>query len=497
MRTVDCGEYLEIADESVSTKWYGLRWSIGWILSIVLFVGFGSAEARQPNILFIMTDDQRPDTIAALGNPAIRTPNLDGLVQGGTAFTRAIAAYPVCHVSRAEVLTGTSAFRNGIGYHNRIIDPVLATWAGTFRAAGYQTWFVGKWHNDGQPKQRGYEETHGLYTAGGGGTEQRSPYLDHAGSPGTGYTGWTFKTDDGKPELEKGIGLTSDISRYFADAAIEFIERKTAEPFFLHVAFTAPHDPRILPPSGSHVYVAEKMILPKNFRADHPFDHGNFKGRDEVLLAIPRQPEEVRAELAAYYAVISALDEQIGRMIAALKATGQLENTLIIFTTDQGLALGSHGLMGKQNMYEHTLGVPLIFNGPGVPKGGRRETACYLRDLFPTACEFVGITIPESVEARSLMPALRDARQSIHPNLVSYFTDTQRAIREGPWKLVLYLKANQTQLFDLANDPDEIHDLSAIPEKAARIADLRGKLTTWLTEHADPNLAAVLEMETK
>ena len=465
----------------------------GWLLSLS---GSAAAEVRRPNILFLISDDQRPDTVGALGNSAIRTPNLDRLVRSGTAFTRAIAAYPICHVSRAEILTGTCAFRNGVGYRGTTIDPSLATWAGTFRAAGYHTWFVGKWHNDGQPKDRGYDETRGLYTAGGGGKEQRAKYLDHAGRAATGYTGWTFKSDDGKPEPEKGIGLTPDISRHFADAAIGFIERKPAEPFFLHVAFTAPHDPRLIPPGWEGRYEPAKMALPKNFLAEHPFDHGNLKGRDEVLLAMPRQPDEVRAELAAYYAVISALDEQIGRIVSALQTTGQLDHTLIIFTTDQGLAVGSHGLMGKQNMYEHTLGVPLIFRGPGVPQGERREAQCYLRDLFPTACDFAGIPTPDTVQSRSLLPALRDAQKQVHPFVVGYFTDTQRAIREGPWKLVLYPQVKRTQLFDLAHDPDEMTDLSAQPEHAGRVTDLHGKLVAWLKENADPNVDAVAAMPT-
>jgi arylsulfatase A-like enzyme len=450
-----------------------------------------AAEARRPNILFIISDDQRPDTIAALGNAVIQTPNLDRLVHSGTAFLRAVAAYPICYVSRAEILTGASAFRNGVGYPGTRINPALATWPGTFRAAGYHTWFVGKWDTVGAPKTHGYEETRGLYTSGGGGAEVRATYVDYAGRPATGYRGYTFKTDDGKALPEMGVGLTPDISRHFADAAIDFIRRKPAEPFFLHVAFTAPHDPRLLPPGWETKYDPKTMPLPGNFRAEHPFDHGNLRGRDEMLLAIPRQPDEVRAELAAYYAAISGMDEQIGRIVEALKTTGQLENTVIIFTSDQGLAVGSHGLLGKQNLYEHTLGVPLIMSGPGVPQGERRQAQCYLRDLFPTACEMAGIAVPPTVQAHSLVPVLRDAHQSAHPFVVGYYTDTQRGIREGSWKLIVYPKAKRTQLFDLSADPDELSDLSSQPGQSSRVADLRTKLLQWLKENGDPNLAEV------
>lgn len=458
-------------------------------LLLAPFTGFaaGPPLPSRPNILFIISDDQRPDTIAALGNPLIQTPNLDRLVHAGTTFTRAVVGYPICHVSRAEILTGTAAFRNGVPYRGTKIDPGLATWAGTFRAAGYHTWFVGKWHNDGQPLQRGYEETRGLFTSGGAAKDRLAePYVDHAGRKATGYTGWTFKTNDGRVELEKGVGLTPDISRHFTDAAIELINRKPAEPFFLHVAFTAPHDPRLLPPGWEKKYDPRKMPLPKNFRYEHPFDHGNLNGRDEVLLGSPRQPDEVRAELAVYYAAISGMDEQIGRIIDALKMTSQLDNTIIIFTSDHGLAMGSHGLMGKQNLYEHTFGVPLIFSGPGIPEGVRRESPCYLRDLFPTTCEFADIKIPDTVQSRSLAPVIEGGPDPVYPFVVGCYTDTQRAIREGEWKLIVYPQAKRMQLFDLANDPDELTDLSATAEHAGRVGDLRAKLVGWLKENGDP-----------
>ena len=458
---------------------------------LTIFAGLHSARsADRPNILLLVADDQRPDTIAALGNRQIQTPNLDRLVREGTAFTRAISAYPICHVSRAELLTGTTAFRNGVGYRGNQIDASLATWAGTCRAAGYHTWFVGKWHNDGQPKQRGYEETRGLFTSGGATKEATSTYLDHRGQEATGYRGWTFKSNDGKAETEKGVGLTPGISRRFADAAIEFIERKPADPFFLQVSFTAPHDPRLLPPGYEDRYDAAKMRLPNNFAPQHPFDHGNLKGRDEVLLPFPRTPEMIREELAVYYAIISHLDEQIGRMMDALKTTGQLENTLVIFTSDHGLALGSHGLIGKQNLYDHTLGVPLVLRGPGIPKNERRDAQCYLRDLFPTACAVAGINIPETVEGDSLLPIITGRTDSIHPFVIGYFTDTQRAIRTRQWKLIYYPQAKRYQLFDLIHDPDEINDVSGDAAHQSVISSLRRDLFAWLKDNGDPLNAA-------
>ena len=454
------------------------------IFFLLLFASVQILAAERPNIVFLLADDLRPDAIGAFGHPVVQTPNLDALVREGTTFPRAITGYPICHVSRAEIFTGCCAFRTGVQYRGTRIDPGLALWPDTLRRAGYRTWFSGKWHNDGQPKQRGFEMTGGLFTSGG--AKGRTQMPDHAGRPATGYTGWTFKTDDGAVEIEKGAGLTPDTDRFIADGAIDLIRRKPGEPFFLQVSFTGPHDPRVWPRGYEHRYDAAKIPLPKNFAPQHPFEHGNAGGRDEVLLASPRQPDEVRAELAVYYAVIANLDEQVGRITAALREIGAWENTIVIFSSDHGLALGSHGLTGKQNQYEHTIGVPLIISGPGLPRGQRRAAQCYLRDLFPTTCELAGIPIPATVQSCSLVPVLAGKASSIYPEVFGCFSDTQRMIRDDRWKLIWYPKLSRDQLFDLASDPNEMHDLSAEPQHAAQLAQLKEKLEAWLRENGDP-----------
>lgn len=292
---------------------------------------------------------------------------------------------------------------------------------------------------------------------------------DHAGRKATGYVGWTFKTNDGRAEVEKGVGLTPGTDRHIADGAIELIRRKQDKPFFLHVNFTAPHDPRILPAGYEGKYSAAAIPLPKNFRPQHPFEHGNLGGRDELLLPKPLKEDELRAEIAVYLACVSNIDAQIGRITAALRETGQYDNTVIIFSSDQGLALGSHGLLGKQNLYEHTFCVPLIFRGPGIPAGKRSAADCYLRDLFPTVCGLAGIAVPPTVESRSLAPILKGSTEPVHPFVTGYFTDTQRALRQGDWKLIHYPRIPKTQLFNLHDDPDEIDDLASRPEHAERI----------------------------
>jgi len=440
------------------------------------------ALTRRPNILLLVSDDQRPDTIAALGNPVIQTPNLDRLVREGVTFTRAVSPNPLCVPARKEILSGCSGIRNGRVNFSQRFDPDQVPLPRLLQQAGYHTWYVGKWHTAGRPRDCGYEESLGLFSSGGKPVEA----TDHAGRPVTGYRGWVFQTHDGRLLPELGVGLTPDISRRFADAAIELVERKPQRPFFLHVNFTAPHDPLLIPPGYEGKYDPALIPLPGNFLPQHPFDHGNLHGRDELLMAFPRTPEEVRSELAAYYAVISHMDQQIGRILQALDRTGQTAHTVVVFTSDQGLAIGSHGLRGKQNMYEHTVGVPLIFRGPGIPAGVRRNAQCYLRDLYPTFCELAGCKVPPVVQGKSLMPVIRGQVETLYPEVYCYFRDVQRMVRTNRWKLIWYPKIGRRQLFDLENDPLELHDLATSRAHEKIMDQLEEKLRRWQQQVGDP-----------
>ena len=444
--------------------------------------------APRPNIIFIVADDQRPDTIHALGNVVIETPNLDRLVARGTTFTRAYAGYPICHVSRAQILTGTHAFKALPQYPGGSIDPNLATLARTFQKAGYYTCYTGKWHNDGQPMQRGYTTTSGLYSSGGGkGITQ--PEIDDRGRPLTGYRGWTFKDADNNAELDKGVGLQPDNSRFIAYGAMHAIATAPKHhPFLLHINFAFPHDPRQWPAGMKNSYDPAKMPLPANFAAKHPFDHGNIDGRDELLLPTPRTEAAVREELAIYYAMITDLDAQLGRILDTLATTGHADDTIIIFTSDQGLALGNHGLLGKQNQYEHSIRSPLIICGPGLPRGERTVALANLNDLFPTLCDLVGIPVPDSVQSKSLAPLLRHQAKHIHDFVTGMYTDTQRMICDERWKFIVYPKVNRMQLFDLANDPYELRDRSADPAHQTKRDELQAKLQAWRQANGDPNL---------
>ncbi|GEP42335.1 sulfatase-like hydrolase/transferase [Brevifollis gellanilyticus] len=451
------------------------------LLLAALFMAQTASAA--PNILLVVSDDQRPDTIHALGNAVVETPNLDRLTTLGTSFTRAYAGYPICHVSRAQILTGTPAFVALPKYPEGAIDPKLATLAGTLQKAGYHTSYTGKWHNDGHPQQRGYTTTSGLYSSGGGkGTAQ--PDNDERGRPLTGYRGWTFKDAQNKPELDKGIGLQPSNSRHVADGAIEAIRSAPKDkPWFVHVNFAFPHDPRQWPEGMKERYDPAKIPLPPNFATKHPFDHGNIDGRDELLLPTPREEAAVREELALYYAMVTDLDAHLGRILAALPS---LDETIIIFTSDQGLALGSHGLLGKQNQYEHSIRSPLIICGPGLPKNEHSAALVQLSDLFPTLCELTGVAIPDTVKSDSLVPMLMHKTDHVHDFITGMFTDTQRMICDSRWKLVIYPKLGREQLFDLQSDPHELKDLSGDAKQQERKADLKRRLQVWRLANHDP-----------
>jgi len=465
------------------------RWAL--LLGVALaalFSPLAEFAAARPNILLLVSDDQRPDTIAALGNKWIETPSLDRLVQEGSAFTRAVCPNPICTPSRAEILTGVNSFRNGVIDFGGRIKAGLITWAQAMQQAGYRTYYVGKWHNNGRPSDHGYVRAPGLYSGGGG--RYYKPQVDFRGRSVTGYRGWIFQSDAGEKFPEQGVGLTPDISRRFADAAIEVIEKSGPEPFFLHVNFTAPHDPLLWPPGYREKYENKAIPPPANFATEHPFDHGNFDGRDEKLLPWPRTKADVRAELACYYAVISHMDAQIGRILAALEKDDKAENTIVIFTSDHGLAVGSHGLRGKQNMYEHTIGVPLVMRGPGIPRGEKFAAQVYLRDLYPTACELAEVPIPATVQAKSFAPVLRGEQDTLHHAVFAYFRNYQRMIRTDRWKLIFYPHLDRAQLFDLKNDPQEMRDLADSAEHQRVRQRLLARLTKWRQGVDDPSLAA-------
>jgi len=434
------------------------------------------AQMNRPNIIFFFADDQRFDTIRALGNEEIITPNLDSLVQTGTAFTNAYImgsmSGAVCVPSRAMLLTGRTLFH--LQGQGNVIPQEHVTFPEVLRKAGYTTFHTGKWHQDPRSLTRCFSGGAKIFF-GGMADQFNVPVFD-------------FEPAGKYPKENKYIGQGKHSSELFSDAAIAFLRsHKEDRPFFLYVAYTAPHDPRKMPNEYLDMYDPAKIMLPRSFMPEHPFDNGEMKVRDEQLASWPRTPQEVCRHLAEYYAMITHLDVQIGRVLAALNQTKHARNTIIIFAGDNGLAVGRHGLMGKQNLYEHSVHVPLIIGGPGIPQGRKCNTFCYLLDIYPTLCELVGLPIPSSVEGHSIVPVIRSPKSKIRDTLFFAYKDVQRGLRDERYKLIEYLvNGNRTtQLFDLQLDPWEVSNLADSPSHIKHLRQLRRELVRWKNELGD------------
>lgn len=273
--------------------------------------------------------------------------------------------------------------------------------------------------------------------------------------------------------------------RTITDSAIEFLKtRPQGKPFFAFLEYETPHDPRVAAPEYRKLYQTDRIPLPKNYLPLHPFDNGEMAVRDETLAAWPRSEQEIRGHLHDYYAVISGLDEQIGRLLKSLHDLKLDENTLIVFAADSGLAIGSHGLMGKQNLYDHTMRAPLIFRGPGIPKG-ESSALVYLLDIFPTVCELTGAKAPEPLDGANFAGVIRGKQKIIRESLFTAYGEVQRGVRDERWKLIRYPQVDQTQLFDLESDPDELKNLAAEPAQADRIRQLTMTLEGWQKKLGD------------
>ncbi|MCL4834440.1 MAG: sulfatase-like hydrolase/transferase [Caldilineaceae bacterium] len=446
----------------------------------------------RPNILIFFTDDQRFDTIRALGNDAIHTPNMDRLVARGTTFCKGYipggSSGAVCMPSRAMLMTGRYLYRlegegQGIPAEHLMLPEYL-------RGQGYTTFGTGKWHNGPAAFARCFSDGGEIFFGG---------MDDHWNVPACHFDP-TGRYPDTRPH-PIDFGPTQPIiqkrwdhitpgkhsSELFAETAIDFLRGHTSDdPFLLYVAFMAPHDPRTMPAEYRGMYDPEAIDLPENFLLEHPFDNGDLYTRDELLAAHPRNPAEIRRHLADYYGMISHLDAQIGRVLDALEESGHGEDTLIVFAGDNGLALGRHGLMGKQNLYDHSVHVPLIFAGPGVPAGQQTDARAFLLDIYPTLCDLLGLPTPPSVDGQSLVPAIHSDGPG-RDSLYFAYQDIQRALLGERYKLIEYCTGEErhTQLFDTQADPLEMHDLSGLPEYASELASLRQAMQRARLVHND------------
>ncbi len=451
--------------------------------------------SKKPNILFIFTDDQRFDTVSALGNDEVITPNLDKLVKRGITFTHAHipggTAPAVCMPSRAMLNTGRSLFHlNDCG---QSIPEKHTTIGEAFRSNGYFCYGAGKWHNGSESYQRSFDDGAELYFGGP---------MDHWNIPVFNYDP-EGKYDQTMPLVKEPYKSNEVTERpgdhvtcgkhstdNIADASISFIDNYDSEnPFYMYVSFLAPHDPRTMPKKYLDMYKDRKVSLPDNFTGGHPFDNGELYVRDEQLAPFPREQEDTVRQIKEYYAMITHVDDRIGDLVKALERKGIMEDTIIVFAADNGLAVGRHGLFGKQNLYEHSIRVPLIFSGPGIPENVRTNSYVYLLDIFPTLCELAGIDIPESVEGESFRKVFADPDQQCREQLYLVYKDCQRGVKDKQFKLVEYVVNGQntmTQLFDFVNDPSELKNLAFDPAYRGKVEELRGSLMKFKEDWNDP-----------
>jgi choline-sulfatase len=467
------------------------------MLALILLLGmapFLSADEK-PNILFIFADDQSFETIHALGNDEIETPSLDRLVRRGATFTHAYNmgswSGAVCVASRTMINTGRFV------WHARALDgrkqlekerEAGRLWPQLLKGAGYETYMTGKWHVKIDPRTIFDHVTHvrpgmpnqtkqGYNRPIEGQPDPWSPYDPKFGGFWKGGQHW---------------------SETLRDDAVGFVEHaaKRDRPFFMYLAFNAGHDPRQSPKEFVEMYPREQIRVPENFLPEYPYADQIGCGpslRDERLAPFPRTEYAVRTHRGEYYAIITHMDRQIGKILDALEKSGKADNTYIFFTADHGLAVGHHGLMGKQNMYDHSVRVPLMVVGPDIPQGKRIDAPVYLQDVMATTLELAGVEKPEHVEFHSLLPLVEGEAKPPYEAIYGAYLNKQRMVTQDGWKLIVYPDVPKLRLYHVAEDPRELRDLADSAASAPIIKKLAAALRKLQAETGDKlDLSAVL-----
>ena len=488
-------------------------------LAILLFAGCqpkvnGEETPHKPNILFLFTDDYTYDAIHALGNEVIHTPNLDRLAESGVSFTHAYNmgswTAAVCLASRAMIMSGRSVWeaeaQSGRWEQK---DDVAASqnWGQLMREQGYNTYMTGKWHVN-HPAERVFDLARHV---------RPGMPKDHWDSKKTGEMKKLLAEGrDIQPLMPRGYSrpispadtswLPADTlhggyweggqhwSEVVKEDAMDFIAdaAQKQDPFFMYVAFNAPHDPRQAPQKFLDRYPLESIPLPGNWLSEYPYHHAIGCSRflrDEMLAPFPRTPHAIKTHLKEYYAIITHLDAQIGDILDALEASGKADNTYVFFTADHGLSVGRHGLLGKQNLFDHSIRVPLIVTGPGIPGNQKRPVDIYLQDIMATSLELAGVPKPDYLFFNSFLDiAQGKAAEGAYDEEGIYgaYIDFQRMIRKDDFKLIVYPKINKVLLFDMKNDPGEMHDLASLPLHRKRVRSMFTDLLKLQAKMNDP-----------
>jgi choline-sulfatase len=456
-----------------------------FLFVVLLAVPAFAQQKSKPNILFLFADDFCYEALGYLGHD-IETPNLDRLAKRGTTFTHAYNmgsfSGAVCVASRGQLISGRSVWRTNAIYNTMDKEREAGRlWPQLLKTAGYDTYMTGKWHIQAKADLAFDQARHVR-----GGMPDTIDASYNRPQPG--------KSDPWSP-TDKSIGGFWEGGKHWsevgADDAIDYLDqaKSKSNPFFCYIAFNAPHDPRQSPQEYLDKYPLSRIRIPADYRPEYPYKDDIGCGptqRDEKLGPFPRTEHAVKVHRREYYAIISHLDSQIGRILDQLEKNGQVDNTWIFFSADHGLSLGHHGLFGKQNLYDCSVRVPFIVAGPSVKRGESIDASVYLQDVMATTLELAGVTKPTQVEFHSLLPLLRGEQTATnYPAVYGGYLELQRAVTYDGWKLILYPKAKVVRLYHVAADPLEMKDLAGDATQSARKKDLFARLLTLQRQFDD------------
>lgn len=438
---------------------------------------------QKPNILFIFADDMAYDVIGAQGNKQVKTPHLDALASRGTRFTHAYNSGTwcgaVCVASRRMMMTGNQVWNaQQASVEQMVADGQL--FPQLMQAAGYKTYYTGKWHV-GKPSlcEKSWVNTVNVRPGMPNQTDARY------------QRNWQPGKDNWSPSDPKFQGFWRGgrhWSEVLSDDAQGLLKQasKQDKPFMMMLAFNAPHDPRQAPQTYQDMYPYKSIDIPASFQANYPFTIAYGSGRDESLAPFPRTEYSIQVNRSEYYALISHMDEQIGKILKALEESGKLDNTIIIFSADHGLAVGQHGLVGKQNVHEHSVRSPWIIAGKGIPIGKQVNQGIYIQDAMATCLDIAGVQKPNYVEFSSVLPLLQGDNSKARQVMYSCYIDSQRMVIKDGIKYISYPAVKKELLFNLVSDPLELKDLSKDPQFRKLKESLQSELLLQIKQMNDP-----------
>ncbi len=458
----------------------------------------GAAPAERPNILFLMTDQQRGDCLGADGHPAVLTPNLDRIASEGARFRHAYTSTPSCTPARACLLTGQSPWHHGMLGYNRVAEAYPHEMPRMLRDAGYHTCAIGKNHFHPQRNPHGYEQI--LLDESG-----RELSVDFRSD----YRGWFWSQAPNLDPDATGIGWNDCLAGEYAlperlhptawtgDTAVHFLESYDgAKPFFLKVSFARPHSPYDPPARYMREFIDAE--IPGASVGDWTDAYRPRSSDQPSLWHGDLGERQVRHSRQGYYGSIRFIDDQIGRILEALHQRGSYENTLIVFVSDHGDMLGDHHHWRKCYAYEASARIPMLVRWPeglvAADRGQVRDEVTELRDVMPTFLAAAGLDVPDSVDGRSLLDPIAGRgsnwREFIDLEHSTCYSPKNNwsALTDGQWKYIFHGLDGREQLFDLRADPGETRDLAGVASSSSELRRWRWRLVSHFEERGEPFL---------